>query len=509
MRLNKDRMLQTLLVSCASLAFAGDVGLPEEWTYATGELIVSSAGMAADGAVFFGSSDYKLHALNPDGSLRWTFLTGDWIDSTPAVGKDGTVYFGGWDNFIYALNPDGSLRWSYETGSAVIGSPVLVDGRVIVGSLDGFCYALDAANGNFVWAYLADTELHASPLHADGRIYLAGYDATLHCVDAANGEQLWFADTADLRPMLTPTTQHRILAAPVRTADGSILFASGSGLLFAFDPIGDLLWTFEANAEIDSAPVIDSAGEIYFGCRDGLLYNLTSDGFLDWAASVGRVYYSSPAIGRGNIIYLLASIGGGKSQLYQIDEYGFALDTIVIDSLNDASPLLTPNGYLYIGMFNGALYKFDPISPPAESAWPLFQQNPARRASEGRYWQPYREWLADWFNEDAASDPALVEGTDGDQFSLLAEFALGLNPTVTDQASVTFTLNEETAEASVWKYAKALDVLVRLEAATDLANFSEVGIPETVDINGGFNRLSASAEKTNDQLFLRFLFEEF
>lgn len=58
------------------------------------------------------------------------------INSSPAVGPDGAVYFGSWDGSLYALNRDGSLRWSTATGHPIVfSSPALArDGTVCVGS---------------------------------------------------------------------------------------------------------------------------------------------------------------------------------------------------------------------------------------------------------------------------------------------------------------------------------------------------------------------------------------
>ena len=63
-----------------------------------------------DGTVFFGSTDYRLYALNPDGSLKWAYKTGWEIHTTPAVDPSGVVYAGSNDKYLYAFNPDGSLN---------------------------------------------------------------------------------------------------------------------------------------------------------------------------------------------------------------------------------------------------------------------------------------------------------------------------------------------------------------------------------------------------------------
>ena len=63
-----------------------------DWNASTGGVIFSSAAIDSSGAIYFGSNDNKLHALNADGSNKWTFDAGNWIDSTPAISEDGTLY---------------------------------------------------------------------------------------------------------------------------------------------------------------------------------------------------------------------------------------------------------------------------------------------------------------------------------------------------------------------------------------------------------------------------------
>jgi hypothetical protein len=86
---------------------------------------------------------FRLHALNPDGSAKWAFDTDDNILCSPAVGSEGTIYFGCYNGQFYALNPDGSLKWKFTTGDKISSSPTIEDdGTIYFGSNDGYFYAL-------------------------------------------------------------------------------------------------------------------------------------------------------------------------------------------------------------------------------------------------------------------------------------------------------------------------------------------------------------------------------
>jgi outer membrane protein assembly factor BamB len=90
-------------------------------------------------------------------SLYWKFntATGLAVRSSPAVvvgdfyrGEGGyviagAVYIGSDDGNVYALNAaTGIPLWKYVTGGPVSSSPAVVNGVVYVGSSDGYVYAL-------------------------------------------------------------------------------------------------------------------------------------------------------------------------------------------------------------------------------------------------------------------------------------------------------------------------------------------------------------------------------
>ena len=57
------------------------------WSYSTGNLNeVSSSAAVADGVVYVGSFDHKVHALNAaTGAELWSYSTGGDVPSSPAV----------------------------------------------------------------------------------------------------------------------------------------------------------------------------------------------------------------------------------------------------------------------------------------------------------------------------------------------------------------------------------------------------------------------------------------
>jgi outer membrane protein assembly factor BamB len=69
--------------------------------------VTSSPAIGSDGAVYVGSVDNKLYAINGKSGVKlWEFETGSFVQSSPAIGSDGTVYVGSVDKKLYAIKTD-------------------------------------------------------------------------------------------------------------------------------------------------------------------------------------------------------------------------------------------------------------------------------------------------------------------------------------------------------------------------------------------------------------------
>jgi len=74
----------------------------QKQTFVSSASIVSAPLMVND-VLFFGSDDFKLHAISMTGSLLWSFATNGGIDSGPAE-SNGRIYFGSNDGNLYSLS---------------------------------------------------------------------------------------------------------------------------------------------------------------------------------------------------------------------------------------------------------------------------------------------------------------------------------------------------------------------------------------------------------------------
>ncbi len=123
---------------------------PKNQTIADSFDVFLSSPVVANGAVYFGSGDGNLYALDASsGELRWRFKTGDVVHASPAF-ADGVLFFGSWDSYFYAVDAKtGKEKWRFHGGEDALihnqvgfqSSPAVVDGVVYTGCRDSNLYA--------------------------------------------------------------------------------------------------------------------------------------------------------------------------------------------------------------------------------------------------------------------------------------------------------------------------------------------------------------------------------
>jgi outer membrane protein assembly factor BamB len=160
------------------------------------------AGRAAETAAAIADDAEKLWQHE---SLSGTELT------APIVVRD-TAFWSGLDGVVRAADvASGELRWSAYTGGAVRFAPEFFNGRLYVGSSDGYVYCFEAASGKTLWKFraapanrkiavhgklLSNWPVGSGVLVAGGVVYAAAgitsYDGTyVYALDALTGKIRW------------------------------------------------------------------------------------------------------------------------------------------------------------------------------------------------------------------------------------------------------------------------------------------------------------------------------
>jgi outer membrane protein assembly factor BamB/subtilisin family serine protease len=121
------------------------------WGYDGASLgATSSPALSPDGGtVYYAGYDARLHAVQTSsGQSLWVYdLPNEVRASSPAVDANGVIYIGCYDGKVHALNPDGTLKRTYPTADWVRSSPTLSGTTLYFGSNDNKVYAFDVGVG--------------------------------------------------------------------------------------------------------------------------------------------------------------------------------------------------------------------------------------------------------------------------------------------------------------------------------------------------------------------------
>jgi eukaryotic-like serine/threonine-protein kinase len=218
---------------------------PKNQTMADQYDVFLSSPVVVQGAVYFGSGDGNLYALDAaTGQLKWKFKTGDVVHASPAY-ADGVLFFGSWDSYFYAVDAaTGKEKWRFHGGEDPLihnqvgfqSSAAVVDGVVYVGCRDSNLYALDAATGKEKWKFFNELSwVITSPAIVQNRVVFATSDSSLfHIADAGTGKSL-----------LKQQAKAFMFSSPVVAGD-VVLIGVMNGTLQARDlKTGEPLWDFQ------------------------------------------------------------------------------------------------------------------------------------------------------------------------------------------------------------------------------------------------------------------------
>jgi outer membrane protein assembly factor BamB len=271
--------------------------------------------------LFYGAMEGKVIALDniaDHAYSKWRYpdeSTTSYFYGTPLY-YNGIVYAGGYSSGkVYALDAGHGFRlWSYpEEGDdslgAIVGSPVIEDGILYIGSSDRSLYAVNTSNRQLEWApFETGGEIWASPLVYNGVVYIGSFDHKMYAVDAASGAPAW----------QSPFETRGAIVATATEYNGSIYFGTCDRKLYAVDAA-----TGQAKAGFTPfqagnwfwGRAIANNDTIYAASLDGRVYALNAEsGTEKWTAETGSPIRGDPAFIQGMIL-----VGTEDGRVYAFD----------------------------------------------------------------------------------------------------------------------------------------------------------------------------------------------
>jgi outer membrane protein assembly factor BamB len=344
---------------------------------------------ASDNVVYFGGIDGRVFAINPEArSQNLNFPSeNEWVFTVPRAGTPGTICgpacapasptqsiyatpvvigdlvcvgtYSGQTGRVVAINrlspsyTDGVPQrskgeWTYPGGGsgslgAIVGTPVVVDNTIYVGTSDGNLYALDAVYGEKKWEFNTGGKIWTSPVVEGGVIYISNYEKKLFAVSMDNGSQIWSTEL--------PSS---IASSPSVSAD-TIFVGTFDNRLYALDRTnGSVKWDFHGGNWFWSTPVVKGS-TVYAGCLDNRVYAINAGtGEEEWQFVAEAPVVSTPVLTDGLIA--VASEAGDIDVLNS--DNGDLVRTIDIGSTVKA-PLLFDGGMVYVHAGNFCVYAVD------------------------------------------------------------------------------------------------------------------------------------------------------
>ena len=244
--------------------------------------------------------------------LSWSFKTYGPIGwtSMPVMTKDRKgIMVGSVDGRLYCIDAaKGTLLWQYDTGAAIIASPVVFGERVLIASTNGSLHALTSA-GSKIWEYTSSSPLVATPCIHNDDILLSSMDGTVKYLNANDGSVKW-----------TYRTDGPVVSTP-QVLENLVFFGSKDKCLHAISlDKGWRQWISPTQGAIVSSPLV-STDSVYIGSTDGNMYALE--------AETGKLVWKYPTehaiVAKGTLEFTSVTVCSEDKWLHCVEKYKGAL----------------------------------------------------------------------------------------------------------------------------------------------------------------------------------------
>ena len=286
------------------------IGVAEGWTPVA----------VADGVVYVGSRSGHVLALNSQELDKNQSTVALWkyepleenrlgsMFGAPAVGEThvylGSSHTDGETGRLLALRRDRLStsqiqqdEWEKTIAGGLVGGPVLVDSRLLVGSEDGRLYCFDAASGDRIWTFETqglltgqgkERRIWSTPAVADGVAYFGAMDGYLYAVSVETGKEVWKFKT-----------DGAVITNPL-VVENVVVFGSFDRTLYALDASNAAVrWTYPSDSWYWAGAVSD--GEFVYAADMGgqvsaLRLDRRDGDAPEWVHEIGSVVNSTPAL---------------------------------------------------------------------------------------------------------------------------------------------------------------------------------------------------------------------
>ena len=267
-------------------------GEPPAASFKLSEKIIGGVALDEASDTLFVAAGSSLYAIRADDlvarirdekasvTVARLFKAGGEIWSTPVLAS-GKLLVSSLDGNLYAVDArSGSQLWRFSAGKSLASTPVVSGGVVLVGGFDGRLHAVDLDSGDEAWSFTASNWVWSRPYVAGERVYFGDFDGNLYAVELSSGTLAWKASLG----------RGAIRGSPVITA-GVVVVATEEGWLLGIDPSSQAKrWEKELDASLNGDLVADG---------DTVL--IAPSGCVTPAGTEEKVYYASVNAATGEL----------------------------------------------------------------------------------------------------------------------------------------------------------------------------------------------------------------
>lgn len=224
------------------------------------------------------------------------------------------------------------IQWAYSFGERVEveAQPIVANGVLYQGVMNGEMHAIDANTGQALWIRRPGGPIAHTAAVDSVRIYFGSLDGNVYALNINNGDLAW-----------TFTTGGPVVSAPA-VVDNRVFIGSNDGNLYALDAAtGDKLWQVQTGGPVVSSPAVVN-GRVYFGSEDlkARCVNATNGGIL-WATQLFgfSMHNTHPVVSDNGQVVIFVTVKPGASSYVPLDDYP--------DASSGANPVATWNAYYH------------------------------------------------------------------------------------------------------------------------------------------------------------------
>lgn len=235
---------------------------------------------------YAGDKKYSLASYNLlHGKINWRKNYGD-LQTSPVM-KDGNIYFGSLNGSFYKVDIFGGIRqWKFNSTSQIHSTCAVNENSVVFGNDDGIVYCLNTAGGEKKWEFKTGGPVISTPMIVNETVYIGGDDSIYYAINIEDGQVKW-----------KKNLHSKMIGGSAAFADSFAVSGCVDGNIYCLNRnTGEVKWKFTTGGTIASAPVV-SGDFIYVGSYDSYIYALDAkSGSLLWRYELENKVKTSPIV---------------------------------------------------------------------------------------------------------------------------------------------------------------------------------------------------------------------